>query len=56
MTIDRYTVSEWSFSSLSVLMNLMWYVANQSSPTGSDTTLNADGFAEIGGICSLKGS
>jgi hypothetical protein len=54
MTIDRYIVSEWS--SLSFLMNLMWYAAMPSSSTGRDTTLNADGFAEIGGICRLKGS
>ena len=53
---DRYTVSEWSFSSLSVLMNLMWYVAIPASPTGSDTTLNADGPTQTGGICHLKGS
>ena len=56
MTIDRYTISELSFSSLRVLMNLMWYVAILAPATGSDITLNADGPTQIGGICRLKGS
>ena len=52
MTMDQYTVSEWSLSSL----NLMWYVAIPAPATGSDTTLNADGPMQIGAICRRKGS
>jgi hypothetical protein len=43
--VTRQADDDW-FSSLNFLMNLMWYAAMPSSPTGSDTTLNADGNAQ----------